>query len=258
MDVIEQGPRGVRGVRDMYAARGHVPDQPGIHGAEGQLAPFGPFPGAFHVIEHPADFGAGEVGVEDQACPGADKVGVSGFPQPVAHTCGAAVLPYDGVMYRLAGAAVPDDGRFPLIRDADGGYVGGRQVRFRQHVGGHACLGRPDFLRVVFDPAGLREDLPEFALRDAPDGAAMVEKNGARTGCALIEGEDVSWIGHGRGLYICVCIETLCGEGGIRTHDTGSPYTPLAGERLQPLGHLSVALAGRIPAHASFAFHDPC
>src|SRR5690554_6542653 len=29
------------------------------------------------------------------------------------------------------------------------------------------------------------------------------------------------------------------GEGGIRTLDTGLGYTPLAGERLQPLGHLS-------------------
>ena len=29
------------------------------------------------------------------------------------------------------------------------------------------------------------------------------------------------------------------GEGGIRTLDTRLTYTPLAGERLQPLGHLS-------------------
>ena len=29
------------------------------------------------------------------------------------------------------------------------------------------------------------------------------------------------------------------GEGGIRTHDEVLPHTPLAGERLQPLGHLS-------------------
>ncbi len=29
------------------------------------------------------------------------------------------------------------------------------------------------------------------------------------------------------------------GEGGIRTPDTGLGYTPLAGERLRPLGHLS-------------------
>ncbi len=30
------------------------------------------------------------------------------------------------------------------------------------------------------------------------------------------------------------------GEGGIRTLDTLLRYTPLAGERLRPLGHLSV------------------
>ena len=29
------------------------------------------------------------------------------------------------------------------------------------------------------------------------------------------------------------------GEGGIRTLDRGLPYTPLAGERFQPLSHLS-------------------
>ena len=33
------------------------------------------------------------------------------------------------------------------------------------------------------------------------------------------------------------------GEGGIRTLDTLLTYTPLAGERLQPLGHLSVTRA---------------
>jgi hypothetical protein len=30
------------------------------------------------------------------------------------------------------------------------------------------------------------------------------------------------------------------GETGIRTLDGGIPHTPLAGERLQPLGHLSI------------------
>ena len=37
--------------------------------------------------------------------------------------------------------------------------------------------------------------------------------------------------------------EAFCldgGEGGIRTLDTLLTYTPLAGERLQPLGHFSV------------------
>ncbi len=33
------------------------------------------------------------------------------------------------------------------------------------------------------------------------------------------------------------------GEGGIRTLDTGLGYTPLAGERLQPLGHFTKSRA---------------
>ena len=40
------------------------------------------------------------------------------------------------------------------------------------------------------------------------------------------------------------------GERGIRTLDRGLTYTPLAGERLQPLGHLS---GGAIVAHSAGA-----
>ena len=36
-------------------------------------------------------------------------------------------------------------------------------------------------------------------------------------------------------------IDRYGGERGIRTLDRGLTYTPLAGERLQPLGHLSGA-----------------
>ena len=53
------------------------------------------------------------------------------------------------------------------------------------------------FFRVVLDPAGLRENLLEFALCDTPDRTAMVEKDGSGAGCALVEGENVFWIGHG-------------------------------------------------------------
>ena len=39
-------------------------------------------------------------------------------------------------------------------------------------------------------------------------------------------------------VLLFILIETG-GEGGIRTLDRGLPYTPLAGERFQPLSHLS-------------------
>ena len=41
--------------------------------------------------------------------------------------------------------------------------------------------------------------------------------------------------------------QTNGGEGGIRTLDTGLGYTPLAGERLQPLGHLTFSADGMLP-----------
>lgn len=40
---------------------------------------------------------------------------------------------------------------------------------------------------------------------------------------------------------LCSEIKGNGGEDGIRTHDTLLTYTPLAGERLRPLGHLSGA-----------------
>ena len=43
------------------------------------------------------------------------------------------------------------------------------------------------------------------------------------------------------------------GEGGIRTLDTLLTYTPLAGERLQPLGHFSEIFSLRplpLPPHS--------
>ncbi len=44
-------------------------------------------------------------------------------------------------------------------------------------------------------------------------------------------------------LLLVAAIKNNGGEGGIRTLDTRLTYTPLAGERLQPLGHLSVFAA---------------
>ena len=43
------------------------------------------------------------------------------------------------------------------------------------------------------------------------------------------------------------------GEGGIRTLDTLLAYTPLAGEPLRPLGHLSFAAADMLPNRCEIA-----
>ena len=52
-------------------------------------------------------------------------------------------------------------------------------------------LGRPDFPRVVLDPAALRKDLPEFGLRDGAHRPIGIEHDGTRARRALIQREHV-------------------------------------------------------------------
>jgi hypothetical protein len=52
-------------------------------------------------------------------------------------------------------------------------------------------LGGEDFHRVVFDPAGLRVMLGEFALCGADHVGVTVEDDRAGAGRTLIEGNDV-------------------------------------------------------------------
>src|SRR5439155_18156235 len=111
--------------------------------------------------------------------------------EAITHRGGAAVLPHNGIANRPAGAAVPDDGGFALVGNADGGDITRSQLRIRECLRRHARLRRPDFIRIVLDPAGLWEKLREFLLGDGDDISAVIEYDRARTGCALIESKNV-------------------------------------------------------------------
>src|SRR5262249_61182089 len=84
--------------------------------SEAELAGRRPLARAADVVEHPADLRAGEVRVEDE--PGLRAhavlvtVGLHGF----AEGRRPSVLPDDGAMDRLAGLAIPEDGRLTLVR----------------------------------------------------------------------------------------------------------------------------------------------
>ena len=73
--------------------------------------------------EQPGDLGGGKVGVDDQTGALADESFAAGRLQLLADGRRAAVLPDDGVAYRAAGLAVPHDGGFTLVGDADGGEL---------------------------------------------------------------------------------------------------------------------------------------
>ena len=190
--VVEHRARRVRGVDDVGAAAREFPDQPRIDGAERQLARLGArLRVRAAVIEQPAHFRAGEVGVDQQARPLAHLRFEAAGAQIFADGGGAAALPDDGVVDGSAGLAVPDERRLALVRDADRGDVFGCGLRFGEQALRRFELRRPDRLRIVRDPAGLREDLRKLERRLRDGRAIVVEEDGAAARRALVEREDV-------------------------------------------------------------------
>ncbi len=98
VDIEQQRARGVGGVGGVHLAAGQPPQQIAIDGAEHQFAALGARARAGHVIEHPGDLGAGEIGIDDQAGLGRDRRLVAFALQPGADVGGAAVLPDDGAV----------------------------------------------------------------------------------------------------------------------------------------------------------------
>ena len=104
---------------------------------------------------------------------------------------GAAILPDDGVVDRLAGGAVPHHDGLALVGDADAGQRPGVELRAGQRAATDLDRCRPDFLGIVLDPAGLGKDLRQLLLRRGDGLARGVEDDGAGAGGALVDGEDV-------------------------------------------------------------------
>ena len=96
----------------------------------------------------------------------------------------AAVLPDDRVVHRLSRAAVPEEGRLPLVRDADRGRV----LDHRLRSGGEHAL--PDLFRVVLDPPGLRVVLLELRVPAAVNRELLVDEQASGAARALVDRED--------------------------------------------------------------------
>ena len=125
VDIVEHGAAGVGLVGDVDLAAGQLPDQPGVDGAEKQLALFRLLSGAGGVVQQPFDLGAGEVGIGHKAGLFPDDIAVAPGFQLVDDGGGAAALPDNGVGNGLAAGFFPDHGGLPLVGDADGRDVSG-------------------------------------------------------------------------------------------------------------------------------------
>ena len=198
VEIHQQRARGIGGIGVVQTAvdtARHVPQDPGVHVAEAQLAGVGLLLRALDVVEDPLDLGAREVGRERQA----GLRGVLGGVAPAElgdDAVGASVLPDDGVVDGLAGGTLPHQCGLALVGDAHGRDVRRGEVGRGECAGGDAADVVPDLHSVVLDPPGLREDLLVLALIGGDDGALVIEDHAPSRGGALIDRCDVTGFGH--------------------------------------------------------------
>ena len=119
MNIKEHGPGRIGIIGHVNAALGQVPDQPGVHGAKKELSPLCPFPGSLHVIQDPRDLAPGEISVGNEAGALPYLLLPAVRLQLLNPVRGPAALPDNGIVHRLPGILIPDNGRLPLVGDAN-------------------------------------------------------------------------------------------------------------------------------------------
>jgi hypothetical protein len=93
---------------------GELVDEPGVDGPEGRAGRVD-----VALADQPLDLRAGEVGVEHEPGALAHERLTSLLAELVAAGGGAAVLPHERAVERVAGLAVPGDDRLALVGDPD-------------------------------------------------------------------------------------------------------------------------------------------
>jgi len=179
MNVENHRATGIRDVGQVTLASCQFPNQPRIHRAKCQFSSFRFLPGSFYIFQDPSDFGSGKIGVDDQAGLRCDLLRMAFFLELIAVGGSSSVLPNDGMIERFAGFTIPDNGRFPLIGDADGSDLVGAYAFVNQGFDHDSRLAGPDFVRVMLNPALLGKVLLEFLLGDGDDLPFLVKNNGS-------------------------------------------------------------------------------
>lgn len=140
VDVVEHGARGVGGVGHVQPAAREFPDEPAIHRAKGDLAPMGPFASAVDVLQQPGKFGGTEIGINDETGLLLNQRLAAVGLECRAHRRSTPVLPYDGIVNRFTGGAVPQESGLALVRNSDADDVPVVQCRLGKDLLCHGQL----------------------------------------------------------------------------------------------------------------------
>ena len=185
----------------MGLSPGQVPEQPAVHRAADQLSPLGPGSGTGDLIQQPPVFCPGEIGVRQQARPGADGLGIALLLQPGAKLSRPAALPDNGVAHRLSRALFPEQRRLSLVGQTHRGDLTGADPALGHAVRRGPQLAVQQLHGVVLDPAWLWIVLRKGNLGGGDDLALRRKQQRPGAGGALVQGQQVV-LGHGSSYFL--------------------------------------------------------
>jgi|GEM_PF-2884884 len=171
---------GIRAVGGVDHAAGKIPDQPAIHRTNADIRHTRAV-----VLQQPCRLGRWEHRIERQAGFRDDLRLVPCPLERVTGIGGAATLPRHHGAKWFTGAAIPDQDRFALVRDAERDDPGIGRLRATCRNRGER--GGPDFGGILLHPArpGMRNRHGGRAAGD--DRARLVHEDGLRVRSALVD-----------------------------------------------------------------------
>ena len=126
---------------------GHLKDEPRINRAAAKVSAGK----VASVPENPCDLCRREIWREPQTCVLAHHFGI--IRQSFTDLCTACALPYDRIINRKAGIAIPNQSRLALVADADANDFVFVDAGFFNNSTGNAFGVLPDFHRIMRDPS---------------------------------------------------------------------------------------------------------
>ena len=179
MNVEQHGAGRIGIIRDKDLSLRQIPDQPGIHRTEEQLALLRHLPGSLYMVQNPFDLRPGKIGVRYQSRTFPDQPVKALLLQPVDLIRSPAALPADGIIDRSSCFSGKADRCFPLVGYSDRRNIRGVRADLAHRLHRHTELGRPDFQRIMLHPSGLRINLGEFLLCGRAYVSRSVKQNAA-------------------------------------------------------------------------------